>query len=302
MGGQRGQDPRHGGPIADRDGGTGGAGLGPQDPVDALDQVEHHLGDRTSEVEIRGHAVPQLGGEVVGPTDGAQATAVQHGHAIGDPPRFTEEVGGEDHRAPLLACERPDQIGDVAGGGRIEPGRGFVEEQDLRVVQQGPGEGEPLALTGREPGGAQVRHVGHREPFQLDADSAVGLLDRVATHASRVLEVLAGGEPVVESGVLGQHAGAASDLVAVDGGVEPEHPGLAPIGGQNAVEHADRGGLAGAVRAEQGEHLAAVDFQIQPVHRDPTGERSGERAGDDRRFVGRVHRLRYRPARASPGG
>ena len=45
---------------------------------------------------------------------------------------------------PLLA--RPvDQIVDVARGDRVEAGGRLVQEEHLRIVEQGPGQTDPLA-------------------------------------------------------------------------------------------------------------------------------------------------------------
>jgi hypothetical protein len=47
--------------------------------------------------------------------------------------------------------------------------------------------------------------------------------------------------------------------------IEIEHPDLARVRPPVTLEDLDRGGLAGAVRAEQTEHLARVDRQRQTV-------------------------------------
>ena len=46
-------------------------------------------------------------------------------------------------------------------------------------------------------------------------------------------------------------------------GVQPEDPGAAALGPDQAQEHPDRGGLAGAVRAQEAEDLALVDVGLQ---------------------------------------
>ena len=160
---------------------------------------------------------------------------------------------------PCSAASVADQVDDVAGGGRVEARGGLVEEQHLGVVQQRPGQGEALALAGRE-ALHEVRRPGRpwrsaRAARRLGRGPRRGAMPRMRAVE---LEVLGRGQPVVEPGVLGEHAGAAAHLVAVDAGVEPEHRRPAPVGSEHAVEQADRGGLAGAVRAEQGQHLAGA--------------------------------------------
>jgi hypothetical protein len=48
----------------------------------------------------------------------------------------------DGHTAP---AELVDQLMDVAGGGRVQAGGRLVEEQHLRVAEQRPGQGDPLA-------------------------------------------------------------------------------------------------------------------------------------------------------------
>ena len=55
-----------------------------------------------------------------------------------------EAVGGEEDRDAALA-EVVDQVVDVAGGGGVQAGGRLVEEQHLRVAEQRPGQGDPLA-------------------------------------------------------------------------------------------------------------------------------------------------------------
>jgi hypothetical protein len=58
-------------------------------------------------------------------------------------------VGDEEHRH--LALELVDGLGEVFGGLLVEVGDRFVEDQDLRPLEQRPGDGDALALAAREP-------------------------------------------------------------------------------------------------------------------------------------------------------
>ena len=48
-------------------------------------------------------------------------------------------------------------------------------------------------------------------------------------------------------------------------GLEPEHAHRAGVGRRQAEQHVDRGGLAGAVGAEEGDDLAGRDGQVDAV-------------------------------------
>ena len=108
-----------------------------------------------AEVELGPDTGPQLGGQLVGGTERPQAAPVQHGHAVGQAPGLAEEVGGE-HDGAALGGQLVDEGDDVAGAGRVEARGRLVEEEQLGVVQQGPGQGDPLALSGREAAGEIV--------------------------------------------------------------------------------------------------------------------------------------------------
>ena len=53
-----------------------------------------------------------------------------------------------DHRA--VDQEAADGGGDAGHGGRIEPGRWLVQQEDGRRADEGPGQGHALALAGAQ--------------------------------------------------------------------------------------------------------------------------------------------------------
>ena len=189
---------------------------------------------------------------------------MQHGHVIGQAAGLAEEVGGEHHGA-ALGGQLVDEGDDVAGAGGVEARGGLVEEEELGVVQQGPGQGDPLALSGGEAAGEVVASLGHAEPLEQLVDPPQGIGLAVAAQPGDVEQVLPGGQAVVEPGVLGEHAGAAADRVTFDGGVVAEHERAAAVGKQHPVEEPDGRGLAGAVGTEQGEHLPGLESEAETV-------------------------------------
>ncbi len=75
----------------------------------------------------------------------------------------------------------------------------------------------------------------------------------------RVAHIVGGGEIVVEADLVGQIADPAFDRERLAHGIVAEHAGLPIRDVAQAQQHQDRGGLAGAVRAEQAENLPARD-------------------------------------------
>ena len=75
-------------------------------------------------------------------------------------------------------------------------------------------------------------------------------------------EVLAAGEELVEGGVLAGDADDAAHRGGLGDHVVAGHPGRAAVGAGHGGEHADGGGLAGAVGAEHAEDAARRDLEV----------------------------------------
>jgi hypothetical protein len=85
------------------------------------------------------------------------------------------------------------------------------------------------------------------------------LAARVAVHLGDELQDLAAAQVIVVHRIVGQVADAALHLGAVAVTVEAVDAHAAAARHQDAHHHADGGGLACAVRAEEAEHLARID-------------------------------------------
>ena len=73
------------------------------------------------------------------------------------------------------------------------------------------------------------------------------------------------GEVLVDRGVLPGHAEQLAHLVRWRPDVDAEDLGLAAVDLQQGRQHAEHGGLAGAVGAEHAEDLAAAYLQVDAV-------------------------------------
>jgi len=105
-------------------------------------------------------------------------------------------------------------------------------------------------------------------------------------HAAVKLQVILGGQALVQAGVLQQRAALFADLVTTGAGIQAKHLG-APGGRlQQTQQQANGGGFSGAVGAEKAEHDAGGYFKADSVH-------SVDAAKVPRKLVGaddRVHR------------
>ena len=97
--------------------------------------------------------------------------------------------------------------------------------------------------------------------------SVEGVVDRPARDRAALvaddLQVPAPGHPRVEGGLFDHRP----DLGEPLGARHPrsEHPRLAAVGPDQAEQHPGGRGLAGAVGAEEAEHLALFDIEVQAV-------------------------------------
>ena len=206
---------------------------------------------------------------------------MEHGHALTEAAGLAEEVRAEQNGAAVLGREGGQEVEDVAGRLWVEARRGLVEEKDVGLVQEGAGQGDALALTGREPLDAVVGAVGDAEALEQVAGLCRCLLRGEAAHTSDEDDVLEGGEALVEAGLLGHHARAPTDVVAVGDRVEAEDAGAAAVGRQQAVEEANGRRLARPVGTEEGDDLAGVDVEGQAVEGLLGAEGDGQVLGVD---------------------
>ena len=79
-------------------------------------------------------------------------------------------------------------------------------------------------------------------------------------HAGDELDRLADADPARQHGHVGDEADVLHQFVALGARVEAEHPQIA-LEGDQAQHRLQRGGLAGAVRADQADDAAGRDFE-----------------------------------------
>ena len=209
----------------------------------------------------RHHGLGQLGRR----PDCERPTALHDQHAIAQPLGLDEVVRRQDDGPSLVAAEALDQGVDVARRHRIEGGRRLVEEEDVGIVQERPGEREALLHPAAEAAHAVVATVGKAEGFEQARDLVVQPPACHTVETAEECEVLGGTEALVQGGRLGQDACPAANADAVDRRVHPEHLDLAGVTAKHAVEQPDGRRLAGAVVTEQAERLARADLEREPV-------------------------------------
>ena len=159
-----------------------------------------------------------------------------------------------------------DDVPHVLALGRVETGGRLVEEDHRGTADQAGREVEPPAHAAASrswpSGSAASAEV---EPLEQFGGARLGVAAAEVQQLADEHEVLGAGEVLVDRGVLAGQADGAADLVRLGGDVVPADQGGAGVGLQQGGENADRGGLAGAVRAEDAEDGAFAGGEVDPV-------------------------------------
>ena len=145
---------------------------------------------------------------------------------------------------------------------RVEARGRLVEQQQLDVGGERGDQRDllPVAL------GVGARLLGRVELEALQELGAALLVEAAAQPAEQV-DHLAAGEVRPQRHLAGHVGQAAVQPLHVAPGIAAEQPRHAGVGAQQAEQDADRGRLAGAVRAEQAVDLAGPHLEVEAVER-----------------------------------
>src|SRR6266508_4254842 len=121
-----------------------------------------------------------------------QDLAVVHdGHPVAECLGLVQVVDGQHHGAALVV-DVAQQIPQVAPRLRVQARGRLVEEDQLRTVHQGTGDGQPLHLAAGQLFAAHVRLF--RQPH--DIEHLIGLFGRYAIERGERADLFARGEPL----------------------------------------------------------------------------------------------------------
>ena len=179
----------------------------------------------------------------------------QHDQVGGDPLELRQHVRGEHDRDVVLAGRLDDRGHEVVPRDRVERGQRLVEHQQARPAGQRDRERELRLLPAGEL--ADLLPGRDAEPFQpVVGPALVPAPVQAAGHPQHV-----GDRQVpVERRVLGDE-GDPLERVGRARGHAAEH-GHAALGGLGQADrHGEQGGLAGPVRADEGDDMAAGNVE-----------------------------------------
>ena len=192
----------------------------------------------------------------------------KHGEGIAQPLGLVHVVRGEND-SEALRTQVIDEVPHPHAGLRIETRGGFVQKEQTRAMHDGPGDHQATTVTSRKGLRLLPRIRAELEPVEQ--------LRHPPAQRGRAGTEIAGGDGQVllnrKVAVKGIVLGADSDRALGAGQIAREldavHVDLPGVGPEEAVEHPQRGRLAGAVGTEQAEDLPRRADEIHAVDHAP---------------------------------
>ena len=179
-----------------------------------------------------------------------------------------------------LPCsdQRLQALPHQVAGLRVQPGGGFVQQQQLGVVHQRTRQAQPPAHAARQFAGFGIGLVGQCRKFQQLGNASPDSRILHAEIATVDQQILGTAEVGVEGVKLGDHAELFFDLQGVLGHAQGrgglaigtsarwKKLNLAPIRHGQPQAHADGGGFAGAIGANHAQAFAGGDVERHLIH------------------------------------
>lgn len=209
---------------------------------------------------------------------GDDATLVQDRDPVGELLGLLEVLRGQQHRGARFG-ELLDGLPDLNAGLRVQPGRGFVQEEDWRVTDQAHRDVESAPHSAGVGRGLPVRRVGQGEPGEQPISDVLGLRD--VTQLGDQHEVLPPRERLINGGELPGQADRLPHPRGFPGHVDAVDGRRPAVRCEQRGEDPDHGGLACAVGAEQGHDVADGDVEVDTVQDVLVAEGLGETADLD---------------------
>ncbi len=179
---------------------------------------------------------------------GDDLAAVDDPDAPGQLVRLLQVLGGQEHRRPGLAVQAADLLPQCDARRRVEAGRGLVQKQHDRLVNERQGQVEATAHAARVGADAPVGGVGRARPGRAArrparAPSCRGIACRVACRRSS-------SRPVMNGSIAASWRATPIERRTLAASVTTSNPATAggPAGrAQQRGQHPDGRALAGAV-------------------------------------------------------
>ena len=170
-------------------------------------------------------------------------------------------MGGDDDRHAPLPGQADDELTDLCSSVRVEPVGRLVQQYERRVGQKRHGQSKAPLHPHRAAADLHVLLAVHANGIQGVLDTAA-LQTQVGGHHG---EVLPAGQSRVVGGILDERADGSRREAAVDADGVAQNAHVARRRADQSQQEPHRGGLAGAVGAEEPVDASGGHPQVQPV-------------------------------------
>jgi hypothetical protein len=191
-------------------------------------------------------------------------------------------VGGNEDADPELGADAADQVEHLVASGRVEAVGRFVQEHELRVVDEGLRELHPLAHPGGVAADRAVALLVQADVPERVGGAFAGGGRGEAAHAGHVHDELGRGHVRRQAVVFGHESDALPDPQALARDVEPQHGRGAGRRRQQPEQDLDERRLAGAVGSDQPDDTR-FDGHVEVVQGGHPGEPHRQALGGDYR-------------------
>ena len=232
------------------------AGFRAPSPASALRQAP--VGVARLQPHLRPQPVPRLRDQTLE----ADQAACDDRDPLAQPFGMMDDMGREDHgraRRRFVA----DQAFEPALVDRVEPGKGLVEHDQLRLVDDGAEQLDGLCHALGEALDRLVDIVGQAVLPEQDLASFAPNLERQAAQRAHEGDRFLGRHCRIKAALLGQIA---DDPGRLERPFMAEQGAGATIRLDDAEQHAQSGGLAGAVRAENAVNAPLRHRDVDAAH------------------------------------
>jgi hypothetical protein len=183
---------------------------------------------------------------------------------VGELVRLLQVLGGEEDR-DADGHEVADDLPRGPPAARVEAGGRLVEEEDPRVADQAHRKVEPAPHAAGVGRGRLPGRVEEIEPPQQFGRAPPPCTSAQVVQVRHQDQVLLAGEQVVDRGELAGDADRGADRIGISSQIMTGDPHVAAVEADQRRQDLHRGGLAGAVGAEQREDRPAGNMQVDAV-------------------------------------
>ena len=221
----------------------------------------HALRDPAAGFGAHPKADGALSSQLIDGALGHHAAAGDNADAVAQALHQIQLVGGEDDRHTCPGAVGEHRAHHVHRDG-VEAGKRLVQDENVGVVDKRRGELDALLVAQGEVVELVAQALAETELLEQLGAALLGGFAVDAVQLGQENKLVQDLFLAVQAAFLGHVADAAAGVVVKRVPVE-EH--LARIGGEHTEGDAHRGGLAGAVGADEAVHLAVVDGKTHAV-------------------------------------